>query len=71
MKSRSHGAVADAPPSNVDAILPSGSRSGAMISIDPPGLHGEWHPPVDPATWMPPEDDLRPMIISSDLEETS
>lgn len=21
------------------------------ISIDPPGLHGTWHPPVDPRTW--------------------
>ncbi|MFE7844219.1 DUF2332 domain-containing protein [Microbacterium sp. NPDC057407] len=21
------------------------------ITIDPPGLHGAWHPPVDPATW--------------------
>jgi hypothetical protein len=21
------------------------------ISIDPPGLHDAWHPPVDPATW--------------------
>lgn len=23
----------------------------AWISIDPPGLHEAWHPPVDPATW--------------------
>lgn len=21
------------------------------VSIDPPGLHDRWHPPVDPATW--------------------
>jgi hypothetical protein len=24
---------------------------GTWISIDPPGLHDAWHPPVDPATW--------------------
>jgi hypothetical protein len=24
---------------------------GVWISIDPPGLHDAWYPPVDPATW--------------------
>lgn len=26
-------------------------RALVWISIDPPGLHGAWHPPVDEATW--------------------